>query len=128
MSQTPKYLRQQTLERACRAICQSRKFETGEGTCAPKCMDQLGCARDNCKHVVEIHVGLARAIINAIHGQADVQDDPEWRKRVALSMSIEINCILEGWKDRDEDLDDLSPLEIALRISARIQCVAQTYV
>ncbi len=117
-----------TFERACRAICQSRKFETGEGTCAPRCMEQLGCARDNCAHVVLIHGDLARCVINAIHGQANVKDDPEWRKRVALSMNIEVTCILEGWKERDEDLEDLSPLEVALRISARIQGVAQTYV
>ncbi len=118
----------ETLERACRAICQSRKFETGEGTCSFRCMEQLGCARDKCTHVVKIHGDLARRVINAIHEQVDVQDDPEWRKRVALAMNIEVTCVLEGWKERDEDLDDLSPLEVALRIGARIQRVAQTYV
>ncbi len=61
----------ETLERACRAICQSHKFETGEGTCALICMDQLGCARDNCTHVDLIHGDLARCIISALREPDD---------------------------------------------------------
>ena len=55
-----------TMEQVCRAICHSRKFETGEGTCALRCMEQLGCARDNCAHVDLIHGDLARCIISAM--------------------------------------------------------------
>lgn len=71
MSETPERLRQRVLERACRAICQSHKFETGEGTCAPRCMDQLGNARDRCTHVVLIHSDLARRVISAIREPDD---------------------------------------------------------
>ncbi len=64
-----------TFERACRAICQSRKFETGEGTCAPRCMEQLGDARDKCAHVVLIHGDLVRHVINAIREPTDEMID-----------------------------------------------------
>ena len=49
------------------AICQSGKFETGEGTCALRCMDQLGDARKRpCQHIVTIHGDLARSIVEAL--------------------------------------------------------------
>lgn len=53
--------------RIAHAICQSRKFETGEGTCAAICLDQLGDARKpRCRHEVKVHSALAGAIIKAI--------------------------------------------------------------
>ena len=51
-----------------RALCQSGKFETGEGTCALLCLDVLGNARGGphgCPHVVQVHGDLARATIEA---------------------------------------------------------------
>ncbi len=66
MSEIPTSLLERKIERACQAICKSGRFETGEGTCAFVCMDQLGCARDRCPHVVEIHGDLARCIIDVI--------------------------------------------------------------
>lgn len=36
---------EQTQEAVARKICKSGKFETGQGTCAAICMDQLGEAR-----------------------------------------------------------------------------------
>lgn len=50
------------LRAACRALCQSRKFDTGQGTCALICMDQLGDARagpHGCSHVVKVHSAMA---------------------------------------------------------------------
>lgn len=54
------------IERVCRAICESRKFECGQGCCAPICMENLGVARDKCQRCVLVHGELARAVIEAI--------------------------------------------------------------
>ena len=54
------------VEKVARAICQSRKIETGEGTCAMRCLDQLGLARENCPHVLKVHGDLVRVAIRAL--------------------------------------------------------------
>ena len=54
------------VEKVARAVCKSGKFETGEGTCALRCLDQLGSARDSCPHVKKVHGDLARAAIRAL--------------------------------------------------------------
>lgn len=52
---------------ACNAICQSGKFETGEGTCALTCMQQLGDARKNgCPYVIDVHGPLGTAVCRAL--------------------------------------------------------------
>ena len=52
-------------EAVARAICQSGKFETGEGTCALLCMDQLGSPRKKgCCHSARVHGKLADAILS----------------------------------------------------------------
>lgn len=57
----------QLLSIACRAICQSGKFETGEGTCAPICMEFLGDPRKaGCGHAVLVHGKMAQNILDAI--------------------------------------------------------------
>lgn len=56
---------QDEVERVARAICQTGKWETGEGTCAARCMDQLGFARKKCPHVSVIFGDLARTVIAA---------------------------------------------------------------
>lgn len=58
----------ETALQACiaKAICKSGKFETGNGTCALTCMDQLGDARQNCRHAERIHDKLAEQIASAI--------------------------------------------------------------
>ena len=41
----------------CHKICQSRKYDIGEGVCALVCLDQLGSPRDKpggCPHAVEV--------------------------------------------------------------------------
>ncbi len=54
------------LEAVTHAICKSGKFETGEGTCAPVCMDQLGDARQRpCSHALVVHNKLAKDVITA---------------------------------------------------------------
>lgn len=54
-------------EKVARALCKSGKFETGEGTCALICMDQLGSAREaSCHHALRVHGELAREIIKEL--------------------------------------------------------------
>lgn len=55
----------QAIENAARKICQSGKFETGQGTCAVLCMDQLGDVRKKgCGHCVRVHGKLAEQILS----------------------------------------------------------------
>lgn len=52
-------------------LCQSGKFETGQGTCALICMEQLGNARKGpCKHALEVHGKLAKDIATAMGARA----------------------------------------------------------
>lgn len=54
------------------AICQSGKFETGEGTCALLCMDQLGSPRKKgCCHSARVHGKLADAILSLLRPAED---------------------------------------------------------
>lgn len=54
------------IEAAAKAICQSAKFETGEGTCAFICMDQLGDQRRRgCTHAKTVHEKIAHAALEA---------------------------------------------------------------
>jgi len=56
----------QTYLRICEVLCKSGKFETGEGTCALICLDQLGEARKACTHREQIYGALALAIMDTI--------------------------------------------------------------
>jgi len=48
-------------------ICQSGRFETGEGVCAAICMDQLGNPRNSgCRHAKIVHKRLAARILERI--------------------------------------------------------------
>lgn len=48
-------------------ICQSGQFETGQGTCAPICLDQLGNPRNRgCCHAKTVHRRLAARILERI--------------------------------------------------------------
>lgn len=54
--------------RVCLALCRSRKFETGQGGCAPICMSMLGDARagpHGCSHI-GVHGKLADQILAAL--------------------------------------------------------------
>lgn len=71
MEKKPIMTPEDVLARACKAICQSGKFETGQGTCALICMDQLGSARGGphgCSHAVAVHGDFATDILNAADG------------------------------------------------------------
>lgn len=58
-------------EIVARAICKSGKLETGQGTCAVLCMDQLGDVRKKgCGHCIRVHAKLADAILAALDGGA----------------------------------------------------------
>lgn len=51
-------------ERLALALCKSGKFDTGQGTCALVCMDQLGDPRKSgCSHCITVHGALADAIM-----------------------------------------------------------------
>jgi len=54
------------IEKIAKVLCKSGRFETGEGTCAFICMDQLGNVRQNCRHVSRVHSNLATQIDEAI--------------------------------------------------------------
>lgn len=57
---------EQAVERAARRLCRSGKFETGQGTCAVLCMDQLGDVRKKgCGHCVRVHGKMAADILSA---------------------------------------------------------------
>lgn len=48
------------------ALCKSKVFETGQGTCALVCMDQLGDPRKRgCYHADRVHDKIALAILEA---------------------------------------------------------------
>lgn len=55
-------------EVVARALCESGKFETGEGTCSLLCMDQLGSVRKNgpCSHLTRVHGDLADTILSLL--------------------------------------------------------------
>lgn len=54
------------VEAVARTLCRSGKFETGEGTCAPICMEFLGDPRKSgCGHACRVHEKLATAAIHA---------------------------------------------------------------
>ncbi len=56
----------EALKAVTQAICKSGKIETGEGTCAFVCMDQLGSAREGpCSHALGIHNKLAKDVITS---------------------------------------------------------------
>jgi hypothetical protein len=50
-----------------KALCQSGKFETGQGTCAAICMQFLGNPRKSgCGECERVHGGLADQILKAL--------------------------------------------------------------
>jgi hypothetical protein len=51
--------------RLAHVLCRSNKFETGEGTCAAICMDQLGDPRGSmhgCRHAAMVHRELSEKL------------------------------------------------------------------
>jgi hypothetical protein len=53
-------------EIVCAELCASGKFETGQGGCAPICMEMLGCSRPRCSHKARVHGKLADEILAAL--------------------------------------------------------------
>lgn len=55
----------------CRAICESGKFETGQGGCAALCMSVLGSSRGGphgCPEVERVHGDMASRVISNLEG------------------------------------------------------------
>ena len=54
-------------EVVAQALCKSGKFETGQGTCALICMDQLGDIRKKgCGHCARVHGKIADTILSLL--------------------------------------------------------------
>jgi hypothetical protein len=69
-------------QRICRAICKSGQFETGQGTCAFICMDQLGDPRKkDCPHAWEVHARLADSIVKELVGMQSKAYDEPWEEK-----------------------------------------------
>lgn len=63
-------------EAVARALCESGKFETGEGTCALLCMDQLGGVRKKgCNHLTRVHGKLDDAILSLLRPAEPVETE-----------------------------------------------------
>lgn len=62
------YFSEAAVGAACKTMCFSGKFETGEGGCAPICMSGLGSSRTHCAYRVQVHKELALQILTAAHG------------------------------------------------------------
>lgn len=61
-------------EAVARALCESGKFETGEGTCSLLCMDQLGSVRKKgCNHLTRVHGKLVDSILSLLRPAEPVE-------------------------------------------------------
>lgn len=75
-------------EVVARALCESGKFETGEGTCSLLCMDQLGGVRKKgCNHLTRVHGKLVDSILSLLRPAEPVEaegvgEPVAWRIRV----------------------------------------------
>lgn len=58
-------LPESAVEKAAFSICQSGKFENGEGRCAMICMDSLGNKPKQCVHALRVHGELTRSALVA---------------------------------------------------------------
>ena len=52
------------VEDAAFSMCQSGKFECGQGRCAPICMEFMGHKPKKCAHALRVHGDMARAVIS----------------------------------------------------------------
>lgn len=65
---TPREPSEAAVEKAAKAMCKSGRYETGQGTCAALCMDQLGDPRKwGCRHAVHVHGKEATAALRAAY-------------------------------------------------------------
>lgn len=69
------------LRAACHALCNSRKFETGQGGCAAICMSMLGSSRPNCQYQQHVHSELAAAVLKAAKEAGPVWREPSIEER-----------------------------------------------
>lgn len=80
-------------EIVARAICKSGRFETGQGTCAVLCMDQLGDVRKKgCGHCIRVHAKLADAILAALNlGRKfiGIERDPKYFEIAQRRLSVQ---------------------------------------
>lgn len=96
-------------EAVAQAICKSGKFETGQGTCALICMDQLGDVRKKgCGHCARVHGKLADAILSLLRTAApapDAKGEPvAWQWRGQLSGEWHY-CSKRSFEEYKKDAD-----------------------
>jgi hypothetical protein len=78
-----------------KAICKSGRFETGEGTCALVCLDQLGDARRDCPHAAKVHHKFVALIETAIRRELEPRVQ-------ALSDLVQQDDDFEDWRNNGD--------------------------
>lgn len=77
-------------EDIARAVCRSWCFETGEGTCAVICMDQLGDVRKKgCHHAQRVHKRLIESIAELDAARQDGRPSREEIARIIDPLAYE---------------------------------------
>jgi len=97
-------------EAVARALCESGKFETGEGTCSLLCMDQLGSVRKKgCNHLTRVHGKLVDSILSLLRPAEPVE--AKWRpietapKEDPERPGRDFEIIVGGGEIKDESAD-----------------------
>lgn len=98
------------------SICKSGKFETGEGTCALACMDQLVTPRDmGCRHCEGLFGKLADSILEDLGHELDKNEpvyaeaadrlwketETDWYVSVSHTLTEPVCAIVSLWSDDD---------------------------
>lgn len=85
------------IKHACIAMCRSGKFETGQGTCALVCMDQLGSARTRpCTHAVDVFGALCLTVVEAaLESSKERIEENEKLLKQALTRNLNLRKALE---------------------------------
>lgn len=93
------------IEKICHALCQSGRFETGQGTCAALCMDQLGSARKpRCPHETTVHGALADEIRKKLESERVEARRQAHKLWLFISDAYEAQVFDCGFADRAHDL------------------------
>ncbi|HEY4542674.1 MAG TPA: hypothetical protein VIG66_09925, partial [Noviherbaspirillum sp.] len=99
-------------ETVAHVICRSGKFECGQGTCAPLCMDQLGSPRtslNGCHHAARIHADLASKIVAALASHSTPAGEDDARPSAVLHQRRGWLAVTVDWAINEYDgwfLDD----------------------
>jgi hypothetical protein len=105
------------VEKVAREICQSGKFECGQGRCAALCMDSLGDIRKSphgCSHALKLHGPLARAALRiALEEAAKVAE------YVAQSSDAKFDGVVDKARGGSKNLELAGATAIGMGHTAR---------